>query len=301
MPRSRIPSVLPGRLRHWWPWNRSVPAQPTAAAEDPLLQSGRLLRRRREALGLSLRQLSIETRISTPVLEALERGWRDRLPEPAYLRTMLPLLEQRLELPGGALEQALPVLPQRDAGVGARRPLLARFTPGSIDVFTTWQGTVLYGVITLGLIYGVNLQQQRLAAANLLTQRPIPALPAAEQNTPPDPNAALLQVYPDLRPLQQAAHGVALQRLLQAGDSRIDPMGVLRLRLARPTRLSLRSESGQRSELQGASGELVLQLQPPIRLKLDPPGDGNAVFWDDQPLLPEAGRGGSYRVPPVRP
>ena len=46
--------------------------------EDPLLAVGRRLRQEREARGLNLRQLALETRISTPVLEALERGWRDR-------------------------------------------------------------------------------------------------------------------------------------------------------------------------------------------------------------------------------
>ncbi len=299
MPPSRIPTAVPSRLRRWWPWRKAVQSQPVEPREDPLLNAGRQLRQQREARGLNLRQLAIETRVSTPVLEALERGWRERLPEPAYLRTMLPLLEQHLNLPAGALKGALPDRPEMaQHGVSGRQALLSRFTPGSIDVFTTWQGTVLYGGLTLALIYGVNLQQQRLAAENLLALRPIPPLPASEQRAP-DPNAELLQAYPDLRPLQQAAQGVARQRLLEGGIERRPAAGVLQLRLGQPTRISLGSDAGVKTELNGAIGELVLQLRPPLRLTLDPVPSQGAVLWDGKPLAPEPGGGGRYRLPPA--
>jgi transcriptional regulator with XRE-family HTH domain len=181
---------------------------------DPLLAAGRRLREAREAAGLGLRQLAQDTRISTPVLEALERGWRDRLPEAAYLRTMLPLLERRLGLEEGCLDAALP--PERLRFHGPRRePLLRRFTPGSIDVFTTWQGTLLYGLLSLLLIYGLNLQQRRLALRGLLSPQPLPPMtPAAEKAaSAEDSNASLLQAYPELRPLRRAADGQALQKL----------------------------------------------------------------------------------------
>jgi transcriptional regulator with XRE-family HTH domain len=187
---------------------------------DPLLTAGRRLREAREAAGLGLRQLAQETRISTPVLEALERGWRDRLPEAAYLRTMLPLLERRLGLEAGCLDAALP--PERLRFHGPRRePLLRRFTPGSIDVFTTWQGTLLYGVLTLLLVYGLNLQQQRLAMQGRLTARPLPPMaPAAETAaSAEDADALLLEAYPELRPLRGAARGQALRRLREESRS----------------------------------------------------------------------------------
>ena len=100
----RLAPKLPG-LARWLPWHRRSGGGENGHGpqEDPLLEAGRRLRQEREQRGLSLRQLALETRISTPVLEALERGWRDRLPEAAYLRTMLPLIEQRLDLPGGSL------------------------------------------------------------------------------------------------------------------------------------------------------------------------------------------------------
>jgi hypothetical protein len=199
-------------------------------ALDPLLAAGERLRLQRQQRQLSLRQLADETRISTAVLEALERGWRDRLPEPAYLRTMLPLIERQLELEPGSLQG---VLPQGTAASLRGRSgggLLQRFTPGSIDVFTTWQGTVLYGLLTLGLIYGLNLQQQRLAAAGLLAVSPIPPRPASSADpgataplaaspaAPAGPQQALLGAYPELRPLGQAAEGQGLRLWREASS-----------------------------------------------------------------------------------
>ena len=305
MPRlaNRIPGL--GRWLRRGADNGARTATPASKAnppaEDPLLEIGRLLRQEREARGLNLRQLALETRISTPVLEALERGWRDRLPEGAYLRTMLPLLEQHLQLPAGSLAAALPAdsrHPQPRGG--GRGGLLQRFTPGSIDVFSTWQGTVIYGGLCLGLIYALNLQQQQLAAANLLSLRPIPPLPAAEQTKAPSAGTTLLQAYPDLRPLQQARQGLAqstLRQLERQGDSRSP--GVLQLNLSQASGVSFSSEAGPRSSLKGAQGELVLQLQPPLQLAITPPPKPGEVMWNGQPLPALDKQPGRYRLPAV--
>ena len=45
---------------------------------------------------MSVRKFAQEMRIATAVIEALERGSVDRLPEHAYLSSMLPQLERRL-------------------------------------------------------------------------------------------------------------------------------------------------------------------------------------------------------------
>ena len=292
-------------LARWSPWRRKSGAgpQPNGRPEDPLLEAGRQLRREREERGLSLRQLAIETRISTPVLEALERGWRDRLPEAAYLRTMLPLIEQRLQLPGGSLDVALPPQTGNDSRGPSRGGLLQRFTPGSIEVFSTWQGTVLYGALTLALIYAINLQQQRIAAANLLSPQPIAPLPPREQARPADAGSTLLKLYPDLRPLQRAGRGVALESLHRSSrtDSSANSPGVLELNLSRPSTISLSSESGQRSNLRGAQGQLSLQLQPPLQLSITPAPAAGEVQWKGQPLPAQAGQLGRYRLPLPRP
>ena len=164
---SRPSANLRERLGRWRRPKTTDGAAFTQAEElDGLKSAGDRLRQAREAQGLNLRQLALATRISSPVIEALERGWRDRLPAATYLRTMLPLLEDQLGLPAGSLDGALPSSEAQPADRSRR--LVLRFTPGSIDVFTTWQGTWLYAGLCLALLYGVNLQQQQLASAGLL-------------------------------------------------------------------------------------------------------------------------------------
>lgn len=276
----RLWQRLPGRRR---PQGAAVQERPL----DPLLLAGQQLRQAREGRGLGLRQLALDTRISTAVLEALERGWRDRLPEAAYLRTMLPLLEQHLELPTGSLDGVLP--PERERSGGRRRePVLLRFTPGSIDVFTTWQGTVLYALLCGGLLYGLNLQQRQLAAQGLQVLRPLPALSAekAAEASREDADRAILLAYPDLRPLGRAAAGQGLLRLRSETRSRRPDLalGLLRLELDKPTRVSLRSDRGIVSELPAAQGSLSLPVLPPFRLRLVPPPAAGSVRWNGQPL-----------------
>ena len=214
-PLSRTAPPLRTRLGRLWRRGRPTATPTTKGDEpaDPLLVAGELLREARERRGMGLRQLAQETRISTPVLEALERGWRDRLPESAYLRTMLPLIERHLDLDPASLQTLLPSEPL--PGQRLRKGnLLRRFTPGSIDVFTTWQGTLLYGLLTLGLIYALNLQQQRLAQAGWRAVAPLPASPEpSDRAKPPENRGALLLLegYPELRPLDQARRGQALR------------------------------------------------------------------------------------------
>jgi hypothetical protein len=271
--------------------------------EDPLLAVGRRLRQEREARGLNLRQLALETRISTPVLEALERGWRDRLPEGAYLRTMLPLIEQHLDLPAGSLDVALPPQSPQHGPRGKGGGLLKRFTPGSIDVFSTWQGGLLYGGICLGLIYALNLQQRQLASANLLSLNPIAPLPAAEQRKPAAPGITLLGAFPELRPLQQASRGVgrtALNALQQAGSEQPE-LGVLELNLSQASTINLRSDNGQRSQLSGSKGQLMWQLEPPLELSIYPVPKATDVLWNGAALPPISNQPGQYRLPVPKP
>ncbi|MEB3331196.1 MAG: helix-turn-helix transcriptional regulator [Synechococcaceae cyanobacterium] len=275
-----------------------------AAAPEPLLQAGAALRTAREQQGLSLRQLALDTRISTAVLEALERGWRDRLPEVAYLRTMLPLLEQHLDLPAGSLEGALP--PERLRPSGPRRgPMLRRFTPGSIDVFTSWEGTLLYGLLILALLYAVNLQQRSLADQGLLAARPMAPLASdvvAVRSGERAQSETLLRGWPELSPLRQAARGQALSRLQAEARRRgeVDlSLGQLSLDLGAPTRLELRSPRGGDTRLDAVQGALSLPVLPPFRLTLQPAAQAGTVRWNGKPLLPD--RGGIYRFPPEAP
>ena len=148
-------------LNRFWrrPRATSTAAQGQDSAEDQAIQVGLQIRQRRDELGISLRELALQTRITTPVLEALERGWRDRLPERTYLSAMVIRLEQALSVPAGSLAAVVPA-PADNPLDAQKRHGLRRFTPGSIDVVTTWQGSLLYGIVIAVSLVAVNRQQR---------------------------------------------------------------------------------------------------------------------------------------------
>ena len=280
----------------WWrrPRKGSSPDAGTVEAQEQQRQDlGLLLRRRREELGLSLRDLANETRITTPVIEALERGWRDRLPERAYLASMLPQIERRLALPGGCLDPLLPppVLLRR----GPAKAGLGRFTLGNIDVFTTWQGTVVYAVVIGFSLLGINRQQQDLALRNSLSLEPVRADVEAINRRPN--LAGSDQRIAALRPLEQVQQRTPQEWLELVRGALNQTQGVLEVVVAEPRELQLSSGGGDRVQFTATVGGLTLQLQAPIELRLDPPaGDGDQVLWNGEPLKVDPQRPGIYRV-----
>ncbi len=231
-----------------------------ASDADPLFEAGRRLREHREQRGLSLRDLSREVRITTPVLEALERGWSDRLPEPAYLVAMLHRLEQYLDLEPESLSGALPKhFFQQQLPKDQRR---TRFTLGSIDIFTTWQGSVVYGVVITVSLLALNQQQRQLAINNTKSFTPV----------------ALNLQQPDKQEATQPAPGL------------------LELNLLQPSTIIISSEGGETSDLRGVTGELKLQLLPPLELRVEPAPDEGAVQWNGRPQQPIEEAAGTYRL-----
>ena len=270
------------------PWRRHNNKQndPTSleSRNNSLEDAGQLLREQRERKGLSMRDLSNEVRITTPVLEALERGWQDRLPEAAYLVAMLQRLETYLDLPSNSLSAALPNRPGSNRLATNGRS--TRFTLGSIDIFTTWQGSVVYGAVMIGSILALNHQQRHLININAFSPKPIPI------NTPLDSD----QILKGLRPLEEELTA-SLGQLDLPLDQPTRP-GVLEINLNQPRQISLSSEGGDRTNLQGATGTVTLQLLPPVDLSINPPpGEADSVNWNGQALSAQTNQPGSYRLP----
>lgn len=301
-------------------WPRAFGDTPSSQPPDPLRRAGQLIRDTREAKGLRLRDLASRTRISIAVLEALERGWRDRLPEATYLRTMLPLLEQELGLPSGSLETVLPHVRHREKERSHRQGLAAAiFAPFTSHVLTGWPGVVLYGLLTLALLQGVNLQQRRLAAMGRLAVSPIPLAPEATRGSggmggvqESGDHDALALAFPDLHPLSRAAAGQAkdlLARETRKGGGELR-LGLLSLDLEVPTRVDLRGGRGGSARLERLQGEISMPVLPPFELRLTPAPRPAAVRWRGQPLAPRpismsarttlgAPSTGVYAVPPA--
>lgn len=276
-------------IKRFLPWRRrqsskdAVNRSNATSHADSAEAAGQLLRQQREQRGLSLRDLSRQVRITTPVLEALERNWPERLPEAAYLVAMLHRLEECLELEpdslrGALREQALPF----QGSPQARR---TRFTVGSIDIFTTWQGSVLYGVVIVGSVLALNHQQRQLALNNAITLTPVPLDLTSESE-------ALLQ---GLRPLQDLRNASPAEAIPDLSAPQPLP-GVLEIKLNQPSTVDLSSKGGDRTKLQGAIGTFTLQLLPPVQIKIQPAPQGGSVLWDGAALKSVKDQPGLYRL-----
>ena len=289
------------RLTFPRPWRRrsrsSQEVAPDGLTRDEQLRElGQMLMQRREAEGLTLRELAQETRITTPVIEALERGWSDRLPERAYLASMLPQLERRLALTPGVLQPVLPpvVIRQRQVNLTQRR-----FTLGSIDVFTTWQGSVVYAVLIGISLLMINRQQQNLALRNSQSLEPVRAdLSALDQTTSLPSNDPDLKA---LRPLDLARQRQPMDWLNAGGRPPLSRPGVLSLKLTQPRQLQLASGGGDRLQLQLEAGTVTLQLLAPVQVVIKPPPEkADQLLWNGQVLKADKTRPGTYRVEATR-
>ncbi len=238
---------------------------------DPLQVIGQQLQQRREEKDLTMRQLALDTRVSTPVIEALEKGWGERLPEPAFLGTIIQKLADRLDLDAAELNRALTeALPERDGGRRRRDGPMARFTLSSIELFSTWQGTIAYAVLVGGLLYGLNLHHRQMLLAQVTSLQPIPpavstTTPASDQKKSDDlgANGRLLQLHPELRPLDQP-QPESLQRLnISATEASTPP----------------------------STGTIELKLPEGIKR------DEVTITWNGQPIKPQADDPDRYAVP----
>ena len=284
--------------RRWW--TRSGLAlkrsdRESLSREEQAQSLGAMIRERRELLGLTLRDLATQIRITTPVLEALERGWIDRLPERAYLASMLPQVERRLELPSGCLDPVLPVPVSRSRLKPVRG--FGRFTPGSIDVFTTWQGSIVYGAVMLFSLVALNRQQQTLARQNGLALEPVRANIQAITSAPDSSSAEVSATLEGLRPLEQARQRLPQDWLNGVATSVTPNDGVLQLLFNESSQLTIDSEGGDRVQLVAGKGELTLQLRAPIDLTMTPPpAEIQQVMWNGVPLQQVPKLPGVYRV-----
>ena len=227
------------------------------------------MRERRESLDLTVRQLALDTRVSTPVIEALEKAWSDRLPEAAFLRTIIDKLADRLELDADEIVATLQQnLPKQTNRFGRRHGPLTRFTLSSIELFNTWQGTIAYSLLVAGVLYGLNLQHRQLQLAQRQSLQPIAANPvkASEVGQRPEisANEQLLRLHPDLLPLQQTPPS-PLERLA--------------------------SNDNASSTAQPAQGTLQLTLPEGVT-----PEDVG-VQWNGQPLKADPAKPNTYSVP----
>ena len=126
-----------------------------------------LFKTQRKKTGISLDQLSNETKISRNVLIAIENGWKKYLPETTYLNSMIKSLEIKLDLERGSLDG----LSERKCNVNDKSGFKFNFI--NIDFINNWIGSLLYIIFMLLSILALNSQQRYLLKMNSISTEPI--------------------------------------------------------------------------------------------------------------------------------
>ena len=126
-----------------------------------------LFKTQRKKIGISLEQLSIETKISRNVLFAIENGWEKYLPEKTYLISMIKSIEIKLNLERGSLN-----------GLSIKKESIKslskfKFNFINIDFLNSWFGSLLYVFLMLLSILALNIQQKYLIKINSISTEPI--------------------------------------------------------------------------------------------------------------------------------
>ncbi len=136
-------------------------------AENDFSKAINLFKAEREKSGISLEQLSNETKISKNVLISIENGWINYLPEKTYLISMVKSIETKLNLEKGSLNG---LLAQKDSIDKTSR---FKFNFINIDFLNSWVGSLLYIVFMLSSILALNIQQRYLIKINTVSTEPI--------------------------------------------------------------------------------------------------------------------------------
>ena len=126
-----------------------------------------LFKTQRMKVGISLEQLSKETRISRNVLIAIENGWEKYLPETTYLISMIKTIEIKLNLEEGTLK-GLSEQEVKDKDISS-----FKFNFINIDFLNSWIGSLLYIILMLLSILALNSQQRYLIKNNSFSTKPI--------------------------------------------------------------------------------------------------------------------------------
>ena len=131
--------------------------------DSEFLKAISLFTSQRNKLGISLEELSTKTKISKNVLIAIEKGWKEYLPEKTYLISMLKILELHLNLGKGTLNGLL------EQKIINNNLSTFKFKFINIDFLNSWFGSFLYFIIMILSILALNSQQKYLLKINSIS------------------------------------------------------------------------------------------------------------------------------------
>tara|TARA_Y100001968_G_scaffold302028_1_gene314897 strand:- start:427 stop:960 length:534 start_codon:yes stop_codon:yes gene_type:complete len=122
-------------------------------------EAGAIIKSKRRELGLTKYDLAERTLITPYVIDAIENGWIEKLPEKTYLGTMLNRLEKELNITENRLTNSI----KKDSKIS--RKTRKSFIP-SVDIFYSWKGNIIYMVLMLTTLFFLNYSHRKYISMN---------------------------------------------------------------------------------------------------------------------------------------
>jgi cytoskeletal protein RodZ len=186
-----------------------------------LAELGEHLHQRRDQKGLSLEQVAATTKIQRRLLQAIEAGQMDVLPESVYIRGLLKRFAEALDLPGEEFAQQFPV-----DTVSTRPRFWIYWSWGQLQPIHLY---FLYVFLIFSSVNGLSMLMSRSApssASSLPLELELPDRPATQAKKTADQqklnlkefaSSALKSAFPltDVLTLEPIAHLKTQQTALQ--------------------------------------------------------------------------------------
>ena len=233
--------------------------------KNKYIEAGKIIKERREEYGITRVQLAKETRITPYVIEAIENGWIERIPEKAYLVRMVSLIQTRLHISTDKLKD---LIEDKEESIEKSRSKNNSLRILSLGIFTTWIGNFLYFMIILSSLYGLNIQQNKLIKLNSKSYSPLDINGDQILKNETKINSQDLELSTNRRSILQYLNFNVYKRLQYLTLYR--NLSLLEINLSKKSEVRIKSFKKVETVIRNVKGRLPIMLVPPIEVKITP-------------------------------
>ena len=242
-----------------------------------LIEIGLIVKQKREEMCLTRFELAQITRISPAVIEAIENNWIKKLPERAYLGSMVKILEKELKIPKNKL---MIMLESKKTGTNGT---IRQYVP-NIDLFYTWKGSLVYLIFMFSTLFFLNYSHERFIQIDGVT---------------------LLGINHDTKESKENYIEQNTKINAPKGKNKFNPIlnffnlrkyKWVEIKTKNPVDIYIRSYLGQEMEFNKAKGTIKIKLKSPITIKTKPSlTDNDSIIWSGKEFIPQEGNNGVYK------
>tara|TARA_B100000700_G_C14974712_1_gene823252 strand:+ start:307 stop:1104 length:798 start_codon:yes stop_codon:yes gene_type:complete len=258
-----------------WRKNLSTIVNDVEKKIDPIesfIKIGLIVEKTRKELGLSRIDLANRTKITPAVIEAIENAWVHKLPEQAYLISMLDILEIELRIPNKSLRNLIPKTP-------SIKPKSNKDFIPDLELFYTWKGNLLYIILISSSILSLNYLHKKsiqLEGISLIASS----------------NRAKSSAESDYenRVKNDLAQSISLTNFNSKGAKWIE------INSDKLVNIIIKSNKNKTAEINNFKGKLRFKAVTPLTIRTFPPlTTEDLILWEGKKYIPKERNNGIYK------